>query len=47
MSSEREDLLEMLKIYAIEIDGMLEEYHATTDKSGAIPQLIISEKQKG
>ena len=44
MSSDREDLLELLKIYMTEINGMLEEYHATTDKSGAIPQLIISEK---
>ena len=44
MSSEREDLLEMLKIYAAEINGMLETYHASTDNSGAIPQLITAEK---
>ena len=44
MSSEREDLLEMVKIYATEINGMLEAYHASTDNSGTTPQLIISEK---
>jgi len=44
MSSEREDLLELLKIHAAEINRMLKKYRASVDKSGAIPQLIIWEK---
>ena len=34
----------MLKQYAHEINEYMDDYHATTDKSGTIPQLIISEK---
>ena len=44
MSSEYEDLLELLRIHAAEINRMLKTYHATTDNSGHCPQLIISEK---
>jgi len=42
MNSEREDLLELLGIYAPEINRMLEKYHASVDNSGADPQLAIS-----
>lgn len=44
MSSDREDLSELLKIHAAEINRMLKKYHASVDNSGAVPQLITSEK---
>ncbi len=44
MSSEHEDLLELLNIHAAEINRMLKTYHASVDNSGAVPQLITSEK---
>lgn len=44
MNSDRKDLLDLLKIHAAEINRMLKTYHASVDNSGAIPQLITSEK---
>lgn len=41
MNKEQEYLLGMLKRYAIEINEACIEYHASVDKSGAIPQLSI------
>ena len=41
---EHEHLLGILNVYAKYINAALKKYHATTDNSGAIPQLIISEK---
>ena len=41
---EPEYLLGMLKQYAHEINQYMKGYHAVIDKSGATPQLIISEK---
>lgn len=41
---EHEYLLGMLNIYANEINCTWKKYRATVDKSGIIPQLIISEK---
>ena len=38
-------LTEMLKQYVHEINEYMKGYHATIDKSGATPQLIISEKK--
>lgn len=43
VDKEHEHLLGMLKIYASEINGTWKKYRASVDKSGAIPQLIISE----
>lgn len=44
MNSDREDLLELLKIHAAEINRMLKKYHVSVDNSGQCPQLTISEK---
>ena len=44
MSSEHEDLFDLLKAHAAEINRMLKKYRASVDNSGATPQLIISEK---
>ena len=41
---EHEYLIGMLKQYAHEINQYMNGYHAIIDNSGAIPQLIISEK---
>jgi hypothetical protein len=42
MNKEQEYLLGMLKRYAIEINEACTESHASVDKSGAIPQLLVS-----
>lgn len=44
MIKEHEYLLGMLKRYANEINKAFEDYHASTDNSGAILQLKISNK---
>lgn len=41
---EHEYLLGYLNGYVKDINMAFKTYHATIDKSGAIPQLIISEK---
>lgn len=41
---EHEYLLGYLNGYVKDINMAFKKYHATTDKSGTIPQLIISEK---
>ena len=46
MTPEREDLLDLLKVHAAEINRMLVKYHASVDNSGAVPQLITSKVKR-
>jgi len=44
MEKEKEYLLGMLRKCAEEVNKTFQRYHASVDKSGAVPQLVIQGK---